>query len=117
MMKKTRTRSLCEIYKITNGKKLTMLYLKNDLLLVWDIFRSYMNTCITAFGFNPFSSFELPNFTWKIGLKDAGVQSDSIVDKELKLLIEKKHQRWPCIFNGKVFCENKRFKKLTIVGF
>ena len=42
--------------KITNIKELTMLYLKNDVLSLTDIFQNYIDTCKKAYGINPLYS-------------------------------------------------------------
>ena len=39
--------------KITIGKELTMMYLKNDVLLLTDVFQNYIDTCEKAYGSNP----------------------------------------------------------------
>ena len=74
--------------KITNLKELTMLYLKNDVLLLTDIFQNYTDTCIKAYGINPLYSYSTPSFTWKAGLKMTGVKLDFITDDKLRLLLE-----------------------------
>ena len=40
-----RTQAIFVEYKTTNLKELTMLYLKNDVLLLTDIFQIYIDTC------------------------------------------------------------------------
>ena len=74
--------------KITNLKELTMLYLKNDVLLLTDIFQNYIDTCKKAYGINPLYSYSTPSFTWKAGLKMTGVKLDYITDDKLRLLLE-----------------------------
>ena len=70
--------------KITNLKELTMLYLKNDVLLLTDISQNYIDTCKKAYGINPLYSYTSPSFTWKAGLKMTGVK----LDDKLRLLLE-----------------------------
>ena len=74
--------------KITNLKELTTLYLKNDVLLLTDIFQNYIDTCKKAYGINPLYSYSTPSFTWKAGLKMTGVKLDYITDDKLRLLLE-----------------------------
>ena len=45
-----RTQAVVIKNKITNIKELTMLYLKNDVLLLTDIFQKYMDTCKKPYG-------------------------------------------------------------------
>ena len=83
-----RTQAIIVKNKITNLKELTMLYLKNDVLLLTDIFQNYIDTCKKAYGNNPLYSYSTPSFTWKAGLKMTGVTLDYITDDQLRLLLE-----------------------------
>ena len=74
--------------RITNLKELTMLYLKNDVLLLTDIFQKNIDTCKKAYGNNPLYLYCTPSFTWKAGLKMTGVTLDYITDDKLRLLLE-----------------------------
>ena len=58
-----RTQVIIVKNKITNFKKLTMLYLKNDVLLLTDIFQNYIDTCKKAYGIKPLYSYKIPSFT------------------------------------------------------
>ena len=62
-----------------------MLYLKNDVLLLTDIFQNYIDTCKKSYGINPLYSYSTPSFTWKGGLKLTGVELDYITDDKLRL--------------------------------
>ena len=73
---------------ITNLKELTMLYLKNDVLLLTDILQNFIDTCKKAYAINPLYSYSTPSFTWKAGLKMTGVKLDYITDDKLRLLLE-----------------------------
>ena len=83
-----RTQAIIVKNKITNLKELTMLYLKNDVLLLTDIFQNYVDTCKKAYGINPLYSYSTPSFTWKAGLKITRIKLDSITDDKLRLLLE-----------------------------
>ena len=83
-----RTQAIIVKNKINNLKELTMLYLKNDVLLLTDIFQNYIDTCKKAYGFNPLYSYSTPSFTWKAGLKLTRVKLDYITDDKLRLLLE-----------------------------
>ena len=83
-----RTKAIIVKNRITNLKELTMLYLKNDVLLLTDIFQNYIDTCKKADGINPLYSYSPPSFMWKAGLKMTGVKLDYISDDKLRLLLE-----------------------------
>ena len=83
-----RTQAIIVKNKITNLKELTMLYLKNDVLLLTDIFQNYIDTCKKAYGINPINSYSTPSFTWKAGLKMNGVTLEYITDDKLRSLLE-----------------------------
>ena len=65
-----------------------MFYLKNDVLLITDIFQIYIGTCKKAYGINPLYSYSTPSFTWKAGLKLTGKKLDYITDDKLRLSLE-----------------------------
>ena len=83
-----RTQAIIVKNKITNLKELTMVYLKNDVLLLTDNFQKYIDTCKKAYGINPLYSYSTPSFTWKAGLKMTGVKLDYITDDKFRLLLE-----------------------------
>ena len=65
-----RTQAIILKSKITHLKELKMLYLKNDVLLLKDIFQNYIDTCKKAYGIKPIYSYSTPSFTWKAGLSN-----------------------------------------------
>ena len=95
-----RTQAIIVKIKITNLKELTMLYLKNDVLLLGDIFQKYIDTCKKAYGINPLYSDSIPSFTWKAGLKVTGVKLDYITDDKLRLLLENNMRGGPSACMG-----------------
>ena len=95
-----RTQTIIVKNKITNLKELTMLYLKNDVLFLTDIFQNYIVTCKKAYGINPLYSYSTPSFTWKAGLKMTGVKLDYITDDKLRLLLENNMRGGPSACMG-----------------
>ena len=72
-----------------------MLHLKNDVILLTEFFQEYVDTCKSALGFDPLSSFSTPSFTRKSGLKMTGLKVDYITDVKLSLLLENKKRVGP----------------------
>ena len=110
-----RTQAINIKNKITNFKELTMLYLKNDVLLLTDILQNYIDTCKKAYGNNPLYSYSTPSFTWKAGLKMTGVKLDYITDDKLRLILENNMRGGPSSCMGsryvkrgdrKIVCED-----------
>ena len=95
-----RTQAIIIKNKITNLKELTVLYFKNDVLLLTDIFQNYIDTCKKAYGINPLYSHSTPSFTWKAGLKMTGVKLDYITDDKLRLLLENNMRGGPSSCTG-----------------
>ena len=73
---------------ITNLKELTMLFSKNYVLLLTDIFQNYIDTCKKAYGINPLYSYSTPSFTCNAGMKMTGAKLDYITDVKLTISLE-----------------------------
>ena len=71
-----------------NGQKLTMLYLKMDVLQLVDVFENFVESSTRKYKINPLYSYSLPGYTWKAGLKLTDIKLDFIKDKNLLLLLE-----------------------------
>ena len=83
-----RTQELIDKNKIKNGRELTMLYLKMDVLQLADVFENFVESSTREYKINPLYSYSLPGYTWKAGLKLTDIKLDFIKDKELLLLLE-----------------------------
>ena len=90
-----RTQELIDKNKIKNGRQLTMLYLKMDVLQFADVFENFVESSTREYKINPLYSYSLPGYTWKAGLKLTNIKLDFIKDtaklpsgKELLLLLE-----------------------------
>ena len=91
-----RTQELIDKNKIKNGRELTMLYSKMDVLQLADVFENFVESSTREYKINPLYSYSLPGYTWKAGLlKLTNIKLDFIKDtaklpsgKELLLLLE-----------------------------
>ena len=83
-----RTQELIDKNKIENGRELTMLYLKMDVLQLVDVFENFVESSTREYKINPLYSYSLPGYIWKAGLKLTNIKLDFIKDKELLLLLE-----------------------------
>ena len=83
-----RTQELIDKNKIKNGRELTMVYSKMDVLQLTDVFENFVESSTREYKINPLYSYSLPGYTWKAGLKLTNIKLDFIKDKELLLLLE-----------------------------
>ena len=89
-----RTQELIDKNKTKNGRELTMLYLKMDVLQLADVFENVVESSTREYKINPLYSYSLPGYTWKAGLKLTNIKLDFIKDtqsasgKELLLLLK-----------------------------
>ena len=83
-----RTIKIIDIFKIKNGKELTELYFKTDVILLADIFERFFKVSIKEFGINKLYSVSLPGNTRQCGLNYSNVKLDTLQDKVKILLLE-----------------------------
>ena len=83
-----RTNKIIDVFGVKNGRELTELYLKTDVILLADVFEKFIKVSVKEFGINPLYSVSLPGYTWQCGLKYTDVKLDTLQDKNMILLIE-----------------------------
>ena len=83
-----RTKEIIEIFNIKNGKELTELYLKSDVILLADVFEKFIKISIEEYGINPLYCVSLPGYTWQCGLKYTEINLQTLQDKDMILLLE-----------------------------
>ena len=83
-----RTREIIKKFNIKNGKELTELYLKSDVILLADVFEKFIKISVEEFGFNPLYCVSLPGYTWLSGLKYTRIILQTLQDKDMILLLE-----------------------------
>ena len=65
------------------------LYLKTDVLLLADVFKKFISTCLDYYGLDPCHYFSSPELSWDAMLKMTGIEFDRISDIYMHLFIEK----------------------------
>ena len=83
-----RTKQIIEIFNIKDGKELTELYLKSDVILLADVFEKFIKISVEEFGINPLYCVSLPGYTWQYGMKYTDINLQTLQDKEMILLLE-----------------------------
>ena len=77
------------IFKINTMSDYHDLYLKTDVLLVADLFETFINTCLGCYGLDPCHYFSSPGLSWDAMLKMTGIKLYLISDIDIHLFIEK----------------------------
>ena len=83
-----RTTDIIENFNIKNGEELTETYLKSDVLLLACVFEKFIKVSVNDFGINPLYCVSLPGYTWQCGLKNTGINLQTLQDKDMILLLE-----------------------------
>ena len=73
---------------IKNGEELTQSYLKSDILLLASVSEKFIKVSLNEFGNNPLYCVSLPGYTWQCGLKYTEINSQTLQDKDMILLLE-----------------------------
>ena len=64
-------------------------YLKKDVLLLVDVFKKLIDTCLKFYGLDPCHYFSSPGLSWDAILKMTGMRLEKIVDIDMYLFIKK----------------------------
>ena len=64
-------------------------YLKNDVLLLADVFGKFVYTCLKFYGLDPCHYFSFPGVSWDAMLKMTDIKLAKISDIDMYLFIEK----------------------------
>ena len=84
----TRVPAIVVKNSIANLKAISMLYLKNDVLSLTDIFQNFIDTCREANGNITLYSYSMPIFTLKASLIYSREQLVFVTDNQLGILFE-----------------------------
>ena len=82
----------CKVWKVFGMKTFGEyhdLYLKCDVLLLYDVFEKFIDTCLEYYGLDPCHYFSSPGLAWDAMLKMSGVRLRLIDNVDVHLFIEK----------------------------
>ena len=69
---------------------MTQLDTKTDVLLLACVFGKFIKTSFNDFANNPLYCVSLPGYTWQCGLKNTGINLQTLQGKDLILTLENK---------------------------
>ena len=82
-----RTREIIKKFNIKDGKELTEIYCKSDVLFLTCVFEKLIDVSQNEFGINPLYFVSLPGYTWACGLKHTNIRLQTLQDKGMILLL------------------------------
>ena len=65
------------------------MYLKTDVLLLYDVFEKFINVCLKDYGLDPSYYFSSPGLSWDAILKYTGGKLEKINSIDVHLFLEK----------------------------
>ena len=77
------------MFKIKKLGEYHDLYLKTDVLLLCDVFETFIKTCLEYYCLDPSHYFSSPGLSWDAMLKMTGIKLEKINDINVHLFIEK----------------------------
>ena len=83
-----RTREIIRKFNYKDGKELTELYCKSDVLLLACVFEKFIKVSQNEFGISPLYFVSLPGYTWECELKYINIKLQTLQDKYMILLLE-----------------------------
>ena len=83
-----RTKEITKLFDIKNGKELTILYCKKDVILLAHVKEKFVKVSFEEFGIYPLYCVILPGYTYQCALKYTDIKLQTLQDKDLILLIE-----------------------------
>ena len=110
-----RTKDIIGRFNIKNGEELTQIYLKSDVLLLACVFEKFIKVSVNEFKINPLYCVSLPGYTWQCGLKYAGINLQTLQDKDMIWLIESNIRGGISSVMGDRYVRSKENKKILYV--
>ena len=110
-----RTREIIKKFNIKNGKELTELYLKSDVILLANVFEKFIKISVEEYGINPLYCVSLPGYTWLCGMKYTGINLQTLQDKDMILLLENNIRGGISSIMGNRYIKSDKNKKILFI--
>ena len=110
-----RKKGIIKIFYIKNGKDLTKLYLKSDVILLADVFEKFIEISIEEYGIIQRYCVSLPGYTYQCALKYTDVRLQTLQDEDLILLIENNIRGGISAVMGDRFVKSDENKKIIYI--
>ena len=110
-----RTKEIINIFNNKDGKELTELYLKSDVLLLACVFEKFIKVSVNDFGINPLYCVSLPGYTWQCGLKYTDIKLQTLQDKDMILLLENNIRGGISSIMGDRYIKSNENKKILYI--
>ena len=65
------------------------LYLKTDIILLYNVFEAFRNTCLQHYKLDPAHFYTSPALAWQACLKKTGVRLELLTDPDMLLMFER----------------------------
>ena len=85
----SRAIDIWNIFNIKNLGEYHDLYLKANVLLLYDVFEKFINVYLIDYGLDPCHYFSSPGLAWNAMLKMTGIKLKKINDIDMYLFLEK----------------------------
>ena len=76
-------------FKLENLGDYHDLYVKNDTLLLADVFENFRDMCIKEYELDPAHFVSLPGLAWQACLKKTNIELELLTDYDMLLMVEK----------------------------
>ena len=83
------TCSIWREFKIRNIGEYHDLYLRTDVVLLANVFKSFKLVCLENYGLNPSHFYMAPGLAWKACLKKIGIRLELLLDPDMLLMFER----------------------------
>ena len=65
------------------------LYLRTDVILLANVFKSFRRVCLESYGLDPSHFYTAPGLAWKACLKKTGIRLELLLDPDMLLMFER----------------------------
>ena len=87
---------VCQVFEIKKLGEYHDLYLKNDTLLLSDIFENFRQMYLKICPLDPTSPFSVPGLAWQAALKRTEVKLELLTDTDMLLMVVKGSREGIC---------------------